>query len=265
MAGAVRAEGIDVSHWQEGLDWAKIAAGVQFAWLKVSYGASGRDDQYTRHQKAARAAGVPVGGYHWAHPEENPDPKVEADNFIGRLKFAPGDLRPALDFEEPKAQHMRPAFLERWALGWLKYVEKQLGVKPVLYINPNWLANVLRGAPRIKQAQVDIWLADYGPDDGTRHRVHSAASPFAVVAHQYTSKGRVPGWSKGVDRNYTPDLTALVHQPPAPGAKSRPPWIAVIGGKKVKGRLTDAAFIATIRASLEAGAEVTLRPRKPGE
>jgi len=264
MAGAVRAEGIDVSHWQDGLDWTKAVAQVQYAWLKVTDGATSHDKTYIRHQKAARTAGVPVGGYHWAHPELNPDPKVEADNFLARLKFAPGDLRPALDFEEPDAQHLSASLLERWALGWLKYVEQQLGVKPVLYINPNWLANVLRGAPKIQQAKVDIWLADYGPNDGKRHRLHSAASPFAIVAHQYTSKGRVPGWSKAVDRNYAANLTALLHQPVS-AARSRPPWIAVIGGKKVKGKLTDPAFIAKIRDSLMAGGEVTLRPRKPSE
>jgi GH25 family lysozyme M1 (1,4-beta-N-acetylmuramidase) len=38
-------------------------------------------------------------------------------------------------------------------------------------------------------------------------------SPFAIVAHQYTSKGRVPGWRKDIDRNFTPDLTTLIHVP----------------------------------------------------
>lgn len=35
MAGSVRAEGIDVSHWQDGLDWTKVTAGVQFADVRV--------------------------------------------------------------------------------------------------------------------------------------------------------------------------------------------------------------------------------------
>jgi lysozyme len=213
MGNAVKAEGIDVSHWQDGLDWAKAGTKIEYAWLKVSYGASGRDKTYMRHRKAARAAGVAVGGYHWAHPELNPDPKVEADNFLARLKLVPGDLRPALDLEEPDTRHLSAAFLERWALRWLKHVEKQLGVTPVLYINPNWLVNVLKGAPRIKQERVDIWLADYGANDGKRHKMHSSVSPFAIVAHQYTSKGRVPGWRKDIDRNFTPDLTTLIHVP----------------------------------------------------
>jgi len=213
MAGAVKAEGIDVSHWQVGLDWAKAATKVEYAWLKVTYGANGRDKTYIRHRKAARAAGVAVGGYHWAHPELNPDPKVEADNFLARLRFVPGDLRPALDFEEPDARHLSASFLERWALGWLRHVKRELGVEPVLYINPNWLTNMLGGAPRIKRAKVDIWLADWGANDGKRHKLHSTASLFAIVAHQYTSKGRVPGWTKRVDRNFTPNLTALLHHP----------------------------------------------------
>jgi lysozyme len=265
MVNLVAAEGIDFSSFQDGLDWKKAATQVQYAWLKVSEGATFRDKTYAANQAAARAAGIPVGGYHWAHPELHPEPKLEADNFLSGLKFKPGDLRPALDFEEPKAKKLDAAFLESWALEWLGLVEQKLGVKPVIYVNPDWLKSVLGGAPKIKAAKVDVWLADYGVNDGTRHKPSAVAAAFPLVAHQYTSKGKVVGWNKPLDRNFTTNLAALLHQAPAPAAKAQPPWIAVIGGKPVKGELTDPKFIDQIRSSLLGGKPLTLRPRKAGE
>jgi lysozyme len=265
MVNLVNAEGIDFSSFQDGLDWKKAAKRVQYAWLKVSEGATFRDKTYSRNQTAARATGIPVGGYHWAHPELHPDPSTEADNFLGALTFKPGDLRPALDFEEPKAEKLGAGFLEAWALGWLAQVEQKLGVKPIIYVNPNWLKSVLAGAPKLRSAMVDVWLADYGLNDGTRHKPSSVATKFPVVAHQYTSKGKVSGWNKPLDRNFAPNLELLLHQPPAPPAKAQPPWIAMIGGKPVKGELTDPSFVGQIRSSLLAGRQVTLRPRKAGE
>ena len=36
MVSLFAAEGIDVSSFQDGIDWKKAAAQVQYAWLKVS-------------------------------------------------------------------------------------------------------------------------------------------------------------------------------------------------------------------------------------
>ena len=124
-------EGIDVSSYQRGLDWKQAAKDVSFAWLKVSEGATWSDPTYGAAVAAARAAGVKVGGYHWAHPESHPDPKVEADKFLSHLQFEPGDLRPALDFEEPKATGLGAATLEKWALRWIDLVESELGCAPL--------------------------------------------------------------------------------------------------------------------------------------
>lgn len=61
--------GVDVSHWQTGMDWPLLAKnGVEFSWMKAAHGAYGRDPSLRAHLKAARAAGIITAVYHWLDP-----------------------------------------------------------------------------------------------------------------------------------------------------------------------------------------------------
>ncbi len=63
--------GVDVSHWQSGLDWPLLAEhGVDFAWMKAAQGAYGRDPSLRGNLKAARAAGMITAVYHWFYPNK---------------------------------------------------------------------------------------------------------------------------------------------------------------------------------------------------
>jgi lysozyme len=93
--------GIDISHYQGDVDWAKIKAdGVSFAWAKATQGNYLVDSRWTegRH-KAAIEAGIHFGGYHFA--DLGQDPVLNAKNFlkaIGSLRA--GDLLPMVDVED---------------------------------------------------------------------------------------------------------------------------------------------------------------------
>ena len=57
--------GIDVSHYQGIIDWQKVkAAGIRFAYLKATQGASFVDPQLFANYTGAKAAGIPIGLYH---------------------------------------------------------------------------------------------------------------------------------------------------------------------------------------------------------
>ena len=57
--------GIDVSHYQGVIDWSKVkAAGIQFAYLKATQGASYSDPLLKANVDGANAAGIPFGLYH---------------------------------------------------------------------------------------------------------------------------------------------------------------------------------------------------------
>ena len=212
--------GIDVHQDKGNPDWQRVfAAGVRFAWLKVSEGAGGSPNPailtWFRHNApAAKAAGVRIGGYHYlttAIPSSTP--VEEADFFLSRLSLHPGDLLPACDFEQNPPDAAQ-------ALAFLQHVEAEIGVKPILYTFPDYLTRALAHAtPAVQQAlkRYPLWFADYGRNDGTDHGVIHDTHGFKVIAHQYTSKGRIDGASPPTDVNQliAPSLDAISfkHQP----------------------------------------------------
>src|SRR5882672_1419448 len=100
---AQRPLGIDVSHWQGTINWSSVAgAGITFAWAKATEGASTSDAYFVNNAVNAKAAGVPIGAYHYAHSELN-TPAAEAANFWSVAgAYIKGDgksLMPMLDME----------------------------------------------------------------------------------------------------------------------------------------------------------------------
>lgn len=227
--------GIDVSVHQGAFDWdAAKAAGVGFAWCKASEGATVFDRQYIRNMREARRVGIPVGAYHYAYPTGE-DAREEAAHFLSVIgKPKDGDLLPVLDFEAPEARRLGPKALTAWALEWLRIVEDALHVKPIFYSYPSYIIVGLDGAGRLDE--YPLWLADYGPNDGHRHALGSVSrlffGHFNIVAHQYTSEGRIGG--KRVDLNHADDLERLrvryepveptKRRKPLPGPRRKPKW-----------------------------------------
>src|SRR6478672_2673131 len=83
LALAQKPVGIDVSHYQLTINWTSVKnAGIAFAWAKATDGASsGGDDAYfVGNVSNGKAAGVPMGAYHYCHPESN-TPGTEAAHF----------------------------------------------------------------------------------------------------------------------------------------------------------------------------------------
>ena len=77
--------GIDVSTWQGKIDWNQVkGAGIHYAILRSSFGSSDPsqvDNQFENNYKGAKAAGIPVGAYHYGYAKVS---KEERDRW-GRL------------------------------------------------------------------------------------------------------------------------------------------------------------------------------------
>ena len=131
--------GIDIHQDKGNPNWQHVfAAGGRFAWLKVSEGAGGAPNPailkwYRHNAPAARAAGLTVGGYHFLTTGiPSSTPEEEAEFFLSRLSLEDGDLLPACDFEQKPPDAAQ-------ALVFLRHVESQIGVKPILYTFPDFL------------------------------------------------------------------------------------------------------------------------------
>jgi len=85
-------EGVDVSHWQNTIDWTKVAAaGKRFAIIKASESTTYVDPLYATNRARAQAAGLWTGAYHFAQPNAAVgDALAEADHFADTLSLEIG-------------------------------------------------------------------------------------------------------------------------------------------------------------------------------
>lgn len=201
--------GIDVHGSKGPVDWKLVRkAGVVFAFVKASEGATYVDSRVGRNVRDAAAAGIVVGVYHYARPDNRPSVAgaiVEADHFCDVIEgiYDPeAHGRPVLDIEVGSGN------LSDWAFAWCQHVEKRLGVKPIIYSYTYFIRSRLTDK---KLAAYSLWLANYGPNDGARHKIPAGEGPWQNwIIHQYTSNGRTPGVSGRCDLNYSPlELDAL--------------------------------------------------------
>ena len=212
-ADAAKVIGIDVSRFQEEIDWKRVASDrIDFAFVQASRGSGddctvrprrcGADRWYAFNHRNARAVGIPVGAYHRAFVngdslyEAKKDAREEAAVFLRRVgHLRRGDLLPVLDLEPP-FDGLTPRQLRGWTRVWLERVRRELGVKPMIYTSYyGWLPT---GNTRIfARAGHRLWVAHW--------RVRSPLVPAhdwsgrGWSVWQFTSSGRVRGIRGPVD------------------------------------------------------------------
>lgn len=206
---------IDVSNVNGNVDFTAIKrAGIPAAFMKATEGLSFNDGRFAGFRKAAAAAGVRIGAYHFARPDRQPySPEQEADHFckvvgtVGRT-----DLRPVLDFEV-NAAHLTAAEKIDWARKFNQRVKKRLGQIPIFYSYAALIHELADAFPFEKPIGNGLWLAAYGRNDGTPYPVMTPPPWKKVVAHQFTSRGRLAGHVGTVDYSQAPSLNALLAHP----------------------------------------------------
>ncbi|MDJ0366757.1 GH25 family lysozyme [Hymenobacter sp. H14-R3] len=179
--------GIDVSAYQGRIDWPRVAQqGVRFAFIKASEGGAMRDARFRRNWRAARAAGILSGAYHYFQP--NRDGGQQAALFIATVPLRPGDLPPVLDVEAPKFHDV--AEMRREIRQWLTAVEAHYKVRPILYSNYAFYRHYLAG----HFDDYPLWLAHY-------EVAHPALPAERWIIWQHSDEAYVPGIRGTVDFN----------------------------------------------------------------
>jgi GH25 family lysozyme M1 (1,4-beta-N-acetylmuramidase) len=196
-----RTEGIDVSHWQNTIDWTAVrAAGKKFTYIKASESTDFVDPLYATNRSKAQAAGLLVGAYHFAQPSTGAgDAVAEADHYVDTATPASGDLLPVLDLE--RSGGLGVTALTAWVRAYLDRVYQRTGVRAVIYCSPSFWKNYLGDTTWFSANGYSIlWVAHWT----------TAAQPTLPAASwgargwtfwQYTSDGSVPGISGRVDLN----------------------------------------------------------------
>lgn len=146
MSEPIKAMVVDLSHWDPAQDYGKVAdAGIVGVIYKATQGTGYTDDTYVQQQKAAKAAGLKWGAYHFADGS-NVDGQVA--NFLGFASPDSDELF-CLDWEDnPGGTKMSVSQVKEW----VNKVEAELG-------RPNQC--VIYGGNTIKEAlgnKVDPWF-----------------------------------------------------------------------------------------------------------
>jgi len=184
--------GIDVSRYQQKIDWATVAAsGIQFCFVKATEGARDVDAFFQSHWEGAATAGLIRGAYHFVRPQI--PVSVQADLFAGTLgQLGPGDLPPALDLEGTAGWvDIPPVNRAPLALNMLQAVEARLNATPIVYMSPWFATEMLRSTPAL--ARFPIWIAQYTPAQSP-----AIPKPWNTWTFwQHSQSGRVPGIPSG--------------------------------------------------------------------
>ena len=194
-------EGIDVSHWQETIDWVKVAgAGKKFAYLKATETTNFLDNKYAINRAQAKANGIKVGAYHFARPGTNANDAVnEANWFIKNAAPVSGELIPVLDLEVTGG--LTDAQLEAWTKAFMDRVYALTGVKGAIYVSPSfWSSNVGNSTKIAIAGYKVLWIAHW-TSGSTPTVPGSNWNGNGWTFWQYTSSGSVNGISGRVDLN----------------------------------------------------------------
>jgi GH25 family lysozyme M1 (1,4-beta-N-acetylmuramidase) len=190
--------GIDVSHHQDVIDWAQVAAsGQRFAIAKATEGTNFVDPMYATNKAGAAAAGMVFGAYHFAQPDLGPDDAIiEADHFVDVAQLEPGNLIPVLDLE--RTNGLTEAEITQWILTWLGRVTERLGVRPMVYTSPAGWENRTGDTTAVADAGYTVlWIAHWGVAEPRLPA--NDWSGHGWTFWQYGNCGSVPGIEGCVD------------------------------------------------------------------
>jgi GH25 family lysozyme M1 (1,4-beta-N-acetylmuramidase) len=193
--------GIDISHWQDAVDWPTVAAsGVQFVIAKATEGRTWNDPMYATYKAGAAVEGIPFTAYHFAKPDSTAGDAVkEADHFVDVAQLGPGNLIPALDIE--RTGGLTQAQLTQWILDWLNEVTARLGVRPMVYTSPNGWKNRTGDSTAIADAGFSVlWIAHWNVASPTVPANDWQGNGWTFW--QYTDCASVPGISGCVDADW---------------------------------------------------------------
>jgi GH25 family lysozyme M1 (1,4-beta-N-acetylmuramidase) len=118
--------GVDVSHWEDRIDWAVAVQFIPFAYYKCTDGATFVDPSFAFNKKGCNENGIPHAPYHYYQPGVYPE--QQAAHFVDVA--GAGYHRYIVDVEE-EANNSADLYT------FLLKVEQLTGIKPAIYTSPD--------------------------------------------------------------------------------------------------------------------------------
>ena len=188
-------KGIDVSSWQEKVNWDKAKDEIDFAIVRLGFGQKSLDKQAKRNISELNRLGIHYGVYWFSYAYTVEMAQNEAKSVIAYLKEVGANLSYPVYFDweydsrktaAGKGVNVSNTLLRNMAVAFCEEI-RAAGYYPGIYANPDYI-NSYFGEEIFKK--YDLWLAHY--TDKTSREVN---------LWQYSSKGRVAGIDGNVDMN----------------------------------------------------------------
>ena len=189
-------QGIDIASYQTGIDLSVVPC--DFVIVKATEGVNYTNPDFTRAYTQAKEQNKLIGIYHYAN---GAGATAEADYYLSVVGDRVGDAILVLDWE----QGGNSAFGNvSYAKQWLDRIYAQTKVRPLIYMSKsvtygyNWSAV----APNH-----GLWVAQYANNNPTNYQsnpwtdTNGYGAWSSPVIFQYTSTGRLSGWSGNLDLN----------------------------------------------------------------
>jgi len=181
--------GLDASHHQGEVDWSAVGkTDYKFVYLKATEAETFRDKRFKENYKAAKAAGLIVGGYHfWSLCKSLTN---QFENLKAVIPKAKGDLVPVLDVESTKScDEKRPeGILMEEMISLNQLFLDHYGALPLIYTTSEFSTQY----PEILELPNKFWL---------RSLVGPPLFRKKWFMWQYYSAGTVDGFLGPVDLN----------------------------------------------------------------
>jgi lysozyme len=189
--------GVDVYNGNGTINWPLVAGGGKdFAIVKATEGVGFQDAKLSQNEANGTAAGLWIGCYDFAHPENN-TPVAEADYFVNYAKqfnaFSSGHLVPALDMETGAGAHVGATSLSAWCNAWCTEVHQLTGTNPLIYTYPSFAQSYLDSTV----TSHPLWIASYDHTDPASNPSVTGPWNGTYAFWQYTGSGRLAGGPSG--------------------------------------------------------------------
>jgi lysozyme len=144
---AYNIHGIDISHYQEDINWDKLQTTstegdtitFTFAFIKATEGPWKEDRAFEGNWEDAHDHHIICGAYHYFLPDK--DAKKQAENFISSVTLQTGDLPPVIDIEDTRGRSKQEIVEGVKTMATL--LELKYGTKPIIYSNINFIEDYL--------------------------------------------------------------------------------------------------------------------------
>lgn len=184
-------EGIDVSGWQENIDFSQVKnAGIEIVYMKSSEGSNFVDPYFNQNYTNAKANGLKVGFYHYLTATSVEEAVQEARFFVSTISGKTPDCKLAMDFES--FGNLSIPEINQIGLTFVRTVETLSKKEVVIYSDTSNATSVFEG----ELTNYLLWVAQYEVEEPTPNGKWDT-----WVGWQYTDLGEIAGINGYVDRD----------------------------------------------------------------